>query len=269
MHKTLSGIITVVILIQSIAVSGYSMERLSTVLSALKPTYPLSNQTRWFSDIPDGKGGRLSFSVDVDRTGFVSVSKSDIAIQITSFDDSGNTIAETNRYFGNYVDLLGFDFLAIRRSPDEKKMVIETWKSGVRTDHKETGYNRDLILMNALPYCLENLLVRGISTGFSCDILIENGITTSADVRLIDNADFLNLSKLYDFPESFRKSVSEVSSRCGGLIVFDVNFTGMVGIVFPHHFYFAFSKRPDRSFVAYYGNEPTKNASFYVRTDIR
>jgi len=143
---------------------------------------------------------------------------------------------------------------------DGRKLLTRTFLRDNEIDYKESKFDGDSTSGNGFSLQLYALAASGNLADRELHNIL-GGQYTKGEVSFTSTSNPLSLSAHdYDFPEKFRQALDE-----GDYILADFALTGVYGMVYPYHFYYAFRQGQKMELAAMWSGKP-EEASYSWRT---
>jgi hypothetical protein len=216
----------------------------------------ISDEGTWILATPSGKGAfkeeELSmwtrplaaggWDFGYESKGYKSAMRMDASLRFVSEDQRIFSSELVERYG---VDRMTWSFGA--------KEAVQTFYMGDKAKKPtRVGVDPDTVSDRAFPNQIRALAIAGRTGDLDIKILLgAQKVEGRLSFRRTD--DPLAVAASYPYPDSMRKAITK-----GDYLLADFRLTGVYGLAYPHHFYYAFAAGPRKELLAAWSGKPSE-----------
>jgi hypothetical protein len=149
------------------------------------------------------------------------------------------------------IKVLNHDKRVTIQDETKKNMIIKYYLKGQEKGTKKVAYDQNTIDSDVFPLFLQGMLLKK-ATNFKTDAIIKAKGMRLTGVFTLESGSFNDFKQKYDPPEK----IKALSLQDDNVLVYIMEWTGLIHIVFPYRFYYVFSANPPHQIIAYWGGAP-------------
>lgn len=198
------------------------------------------------------------YHITVDEeTGDVDITATSDDFQFKGHFDSSLGLRDTATVYSNprAVEVQGYDKRTALYDTRMKQVTLKYYIGPEEVRSKTFGYDQRMVDSEAFFVYLQGMLLKGVKE-FRCGILLKlKGMKLDAAFKLLENVSLSQLEPPTNCPDFFQDLIISKER----FDVYEMRLTGIVGLFYPHKFYFAYRKSPAGQLAA--GNSLTAGCS--------
>jgi hypothetical protein len=176
------------------------------------------------------------------ETGNVEITGDCPDFQFCGHYDSSLWLQDTTTVYSNpqAIQLQGYDKRTAIYNPGTKRVTLKYFAGAKEISSKTLGYDERTLDSEVFFVYLQAMLFKGVKD-FHGNILLKlRGMKLDAEFKLVENVSLSQLAPQTKYPEFFRGLIESLEL----FDLYEMRLTGIVGLFYPHKFYFAYGKSP-------------------------